>query len=302
MGISSNTRQNAPCPKRVLFPAGVKITQISTRLWTSVALSSTGDVYQWGDVGTSWTAAGEPVAHHYNKPVKVKVPSGTRFTWVSAGFASFKARGADGKMYAWGNNDDCQFGQPNSDQIFHPTPTVVSAPSGVTFARASGDGGLAVSTSRAAYVWGENHYGELGNGLRDTSTTSDGECAPASQLALPAGSVVTQAVTGWDVRGVTAFAVTADGAAYGWGENRGFLGDGLKVAYRLHPTRLKLPSSVKVVQIAAVADAFNGARAALALTSSGRIYGWGLGQSGLIGGRPDSKGSFQNHPTPVLVG
>jgi alpha-tubulin suppressor-like RCC1 family protein len=297
MGISTRTRQSSRCLAPVLIPAGVRITRIATSTWSSLALSSTGRVYQWGSLGSSSSMDGTVVLHHSNTPVAVPAPPGVRFTTISAGFGTFKARGSDGRTYAWGDNDHCQFGGSVSDRDYHPVPTAIPSP-GTTYLSATGDGGLALTNGRTIRTWGENSFGELGTGARDASRT----CAPAQSVSLPGGALVRAVETAWDVYGVANYAVTMSGAVYGWGDNRGLLGDGTRVASRLLPTRVVLPGGRKVASLSAVAESFFGSRATLALTPGGRIYGWGLGQSGLLGGKPTKKGRFPSHVAPVLVG
>lgn len=297
LGISTRTRQNSACLTRVQLPTGVRVTRIATNLWSSLALTSAGDIYQWGDLGTSWTPDDNQIQHHANTPVKVCRPAGVLFTAISAGSGTFKARGSDGRTYAWGVNDHCQFGGSVSDRDFHAIPVVVASP-GTSYLRATGDGGLAVSNARTIRTWGENTFGELGNGLRASTRT----CAPAQTVTLPGGALVSDVETAWDVYGVANYAVTTGGALYGWGDDHGLLGDGTRAVSQVRPTRVTLPGGRKVARVSAVAESFFGARATLALTPGGRIYGWGLGQSGLLGGKPTKKGRFPTRTTPVLVG
>ena len=84
-------------------------------------------------------------------------------------------------------------------------------------------------------------------------------------------------------------AATWDGRLFAWGSNTsGRLGDGGTVTQSLVP--LEIRSLQNVVAVAA------GGSHSLALTADGRVYAWGLGNSGQLG-----LGSFSNALTPTLV-
>src|SRR2546422_7083646 len=107
------------------------------------------------------------------------------------------------------------------------SPVLVQAPAGVGFA--AGAAGAAppcgVTAAGAAYCWGDNGFGQLGDG----TTTS--QSRPVLVQAPPGVSFA--AVTG----GVAhTCGVTAAGIAYCWGRNlEGQLGDGTTTTNRSTP-------------------------------------------------------------------
>src|SRR6266576_2695667 len=129
-----------------------------------------------------------------------------------------------GAAFCWGSNSSGQLGgsaasQCEPDYYGSGVPcstTAVAVAGGLTFAavsaRTSHTCGL--TTGGAAYCWGDNVQGQLGNG----STTSSGTPVPV------AGGLMFGAVSAGD--GFTC-GLTASGAAYCWGYNGvGELGNG----------------------------------------------------------------------------
>jgi alpha-tubulin suppressor-like RCC1 family protein len=77
----------------------------------------------------------------------------------------------------------------------------------------------AVDAAGAAYCWGYNDYGELGDG----SMTNSSVPVAVDSSGVLAGKILTQITAGWD----HTCALDNTGVAYCWGENGpGELGDG----------------------------------------------------------------------------
>lgn len=139
---------------------------------------------------------------------------------ISAGFADTCALTSGETVFCWGANDSGQLGN-NSIGAQSKSPVEVldstgnSALSGVV-AIAGGRGDIcAVVNGGAALCWGNNEYGQLGNGTVTDST------APAPVSGLSSG---VQAIAAGSQH---ACAATSVGAAQCWGENtQGQLGIG----------------------------------------------------------------------------
>ncbi len=94
--------------------------------------------------------------------------------------------------------------------------TPVAVAGGLTFAAVSSGQGYAcgVTTTGAAYCWGNNGNGQLGDGTTTNRTTP---------VAVAGGLKFSSVSSGW----THTCAVTAGGAAYCWGDNSaGGLGNG----------------------------------------------------------------------------
>ncbi|MFE4594805.1 DUF7507 domain-containing protein [Streptomyces laurentii] len=137
---------------------------------------------------------------------------------------------------------------------------------------------FAQTPSGTMFAWGANYFGQVGDG------TNEDRDVPADVL-LPAGVTVTKAIGGTD----HTLALTSDGRVLAWGGNAfGQLGNGTTTGSYV-PVWTTLPDGVTITDIYA-APWFS-----LALTSSGRVLGWGKGSWLGIG-------TTVNQLTPVEVG
>jgi len=133
-----------------------------------------------------------------------------------------------------------------------------------------------VTTSGAAYCWGRNIDGQLGDG-----TTTD-RTAPVLVLG---GLHVARVSTGWS----HSCALTISGAAYCWGFNaNGALGDGTMTN---HITPEPVLGGLSFAQVSA------GSEYTCSVTTSGAAYCWGLNVHGQLG---DGSLNSQSRPVPVL--
>lgn len=115
----------------------------------------------------------------------------------------------------------------------------------------------AATPSGAAYAWGSNGSGQLGNGTMNTTNNPTPE-----PVTLPSGVTVTAVATGK----VHSLAIGSDGNVYSWGYNGfGQLGDGTTFDSST-PLAITLASGVTATAIAA------GAYHSLAIGSNGTIY------------------------------
>jgi alpha-tubulin suppressor-like RCC1 family protein len=133
------------------------------------------------------------------------------------------------------------------------------------------------------YAWGDNQYGELGNGTTTNSSTP----VPVTGLS----GVTVKAVAGG---GLHSLAVTSTGAVYAWGFNgQGQLGNGtITSGGAANPTPAQV-TGLSGVNITAVAG---GGGQSLAVTSTGSVYACGNNNYGQLG-----NGTTVNSPTPIHV-
>jgi alpha-tubulin suppressor-like RCC1 family protein len=129
--------------------------------------------------------------------------------------------------------------------------------------------------SGTVYAWGDNSFGQLGDGGTNNSLT------PVPVSSISTGSLVAAGAS-------HSLALLSDGTVRAWGFNAyGQLGDGTNTESH---TPVAVSSLTNVVNIAA------GAGHSLALCSDGTVWSWGYNTSGQLG-----NGSTSNSSTPVQV-
>ena len=185
-----------------------------------------------------------------------------------------------GYALGFGNDGNGQVGAGSSNDIT-PRPTAAALPAGVTAVQVAAGYShtVAVGTDGAVYAWGSNSDGELGNGTTTPSPTP-------VRVNLPAGVTVTSVAAGY----LDSFAVTATGRVYAWGYGgQGEIGNGA-TADAHTPTAVSLPAGVSASAVSA------GYAHALAVTTSGAVYAWGINTTGQLG-----DGTLTTRSTPVPV-
>ncbi|WP_147443420.1 kelch-like protein [Corallococcus sp. AB011P] len=142
---------------------------------------------------------------------------------------------------------------------------------------AGGYHSLALRQDGTFWAWGDNGYGQLGDG----TTTQRLTPVPVQVQGLTG---VAALATGYN----HSLAVKQDGTVWAWGSNAyGQLGDGT-TTQRLTP--------VQVQGLTGVAALATGYYHSLALKQDGTVWAWGRNEYGQLG-----DGTVTNRPTPVQV-
>lgn len=201
---------------------------------------------------------------------------GTPMIGLAASGAHTCALTTAGAAYCWGYNADGELGN-NETSLVNPTPIAVSG--AITFASLSVSKVEGVScgltAAGAAYCWGDNDDGEIGDGTRTQRMTPTPVAGGLTFKSLAVGTV--------HVCGVS-----TSGTAYCWGFSaNGAFGDG-STGLRLTPT-VAAPGMTFESIVA-------GQDFTCALTAAGAAYCWGRGTTGELG-----NGNGTNSATPVAV-
>jgi alpha-tubulin suppressor-like RCC1 family protein len=207
--------------------AGQSLTQIAAGDGYTCAVASSGAAYCWGL--NSWGGLGDGSYADSSVPVAVStsgVLAGRALVQITAAsFGHTCALDSAGAAYCWGINSDGEIGTGSASAAGSNVPVAVST-SGVLAGKTLTQIGTgefhtcALASTGAAYCWGLNSAGELGNG----STTDASAPVPVTTSGVLAGKTLTQIGTGG---GNYTCAVDTAGASYCWGANvNGGLGNG----------------------------------------------------------------------------
>jgi uncharacterized protein (TIGR03437 family) len=259
---------------------------------TSLAVKSDGTVWVWGynvhgQLGDSTNT---------NSDLPVQVSGLTGLVKIAGGLYHTLALKSDGTVWAWGYNVEGELG--NGSSANSNTPIAVDGLTGVV-AVAGGGAIIATDTPFATdplvsslgvaalghsltlksdgtvWAWGDNQYGQLGNGSNANSHVPVAVSGLNGVVAIAAG-------------GIHSLALKGDGTVWAWGDNsRGQIGNGSNVNSDV-PVVVSGPNGV--VAIAA------GAYHSLALKGDGTVWAWGDNQNGELG-----DGSYVDSNVPVEV-
>jgi alpha-tubulin suppressor-like RCC1 family protein len=181
LGNGTNTDSNIPVPVSNLS----NVTRIAAGQFHSMALKQDGTVWAWGY--NYFGTLGNDTNTDSNIPVPVSNLSNV--TAIAAGGSHSLALKQDGTVRAWGSNGSGTLGD-GTDRHFSYIPVPVSNLSNVTAIAAGGSHSLALKQDRTAWAWGNNLYGQLGNG---TDIDYSNVPVPVSNLsnvtAIAAGSI-----------------------------------------------------------------------------------------------------------------
>jgi alpha-tubulin suppressor-like RCC1 family protein len=258
--LGDGTKTDSNVPVRVKLPRGVKVVAISAGFGHSLAVTSSGQVFAWGNNQRGQLGDGSTTDRL--TPVRVHLPAGTKVTAVSAGAIFSLALTSTGRVLAWGLNHRGQLGIGVTRD--RHIPVRVKLPRGVkvTGIAAGYTFGLAVTSSGRVFAWGNNDSGQLGIG------TTFGSDIPV-RVHLAAGTKVIAVAAGAD----HSLALTASGHVLAWGMNNyGQLGLPAN-----HPAQSKVPVRMPLPPHAKVAAISGGFIDSLLLTKSGTILARGVG-------------------------
>jgi len=209
LGDGGTNESSGPVPVKGL--TGVKA--ISAGATFSLALLENGTVMAWGDNEAGQLGSGK--AGNSTTPVAVKGLKGV--TAISAGGDFALALMSDGTVQSWGSNEFGQLGaEGNEEEAGSNVPVPVAGLTGVAQVAAGANHALALLEGGTVMAWGEDAYGELGNGAIKTRQQT-----PVAVSGLSGVSAVSAG-------GQDSVARLTNGNVMTWGINAwGTLGDGV---------------------------------------------------------------------------
>ncbi|MCD5348388.1 hypothetical protein [Agromyces sp. S2-1-8] len=293
-------------PTQVIMPEGAQVARASAGINTSIAVTTTGEAYTWGN---------PDVGGNTSTPTRVEALVGEDIVGVSSGGYFYLAWTSDGSLYSWGEPGGGRLGRGGDAQV----PGRVTAQGVNTLAVTTADAGrffgtASLSDGATVVMWGQDYSGTGGvtasglpaesptaglsagnkfvfawteNGALYSTTTS------AFALVSPPANIIGAEVTIQAAGPSSYFVWRSTGELFSWGSNSaGQLGLGDTVD-RSTPTLVTLPAGAQPLSVAA-----GGAHALLA-AGNGTFSAAGSNGLGQLGTN-DTVGR-NTFSTPVLI-
>lgn len=161
LGLGDNKDRDIPCVIKEL--SDKKIVSLSCGDRHSFAISEDGVVYGWGSNEFGQLGCmrkGDSIL----KPILIEGLIGLKVLQISSGDRHSVAVTNTGAVYTWGCGSDGQCGHGNFESV--ERPKLVDGLKGmyVTHVRCGHNFSMVVTKFHGIYTWGNNTYGQLGNG------------------------------------------------------------------------------------------------------------------------------------------
>lgn len=269
LGTASAASLAQPGP-RVEGEATLRMREIAAGASHTCGLSSSGEIYCWGDNRTGQLGDGSTTSR--SEPVRVG--GGGGFRQIVAGWQHTCALSGNGGAVCWGSNADGQLGRSSGPVA--STPGSVSGGHRFSALSAGSAHTCGLRSDGQVLCWGSNDFGQLGDGSRELRPRATPVEADRSFRSVTAGA---QHTCGID----------EDGAALCWGRNvYGQLGDGSGQDQTV-PTPVE--GDRRFQTLTGLGSHTCG------LTAAGERFCWGYNANGQLG-----DGSRANRPLPTPVG
>ncbi|XP_062227207.1 PH, RCC1 and FYVE domains-containing protein 1-like isoform X2 [Phragmites australis] len=234
-------------PKRVSGPLeGLQVSAVSCGTWHTALITSSGQLYTFGDGTFGVLGHGNRESISYPKEVEslkglrtISVSCGVWHTAAVVEVIISQSNASSGKLFTWGDGDKYRLG--HGDRSSKLIPTCVSSLIDYNFHKAACGHTLTIGLTTSGHIFtvGSSVYGQLGN------PNNDGRYPRLVEQKLGGGGVVEVACGSYHVA-----ILTNAGEVYTWGKGaNGRLGHG-DIADRKVPTLVEALRDRSVKRIA----------------------------------------------------
>ena len=261
----------------------LRIAQIATGSFHSVALTELGEVFSWGS--GRFGRLGHGRQSDEPRPRAIRALHALRVQGICAGKFHTMCIVEDGNIYAWGRGDEGQLGVRLTAKSVFTVPRCVNffrfLPRGerARYIFAGRRHTFAISASGFVYCWGRNVEGQLG-----LSYSSDAVMTPQVNFQLSGKHIIALACSNHTL------ALTINGRVLSFGKGDRFqLGRG-EQGNRHDPMVIDRLLHTRIVHVAAALHH------SVCLDHRGRVYTFGWNRSGQLG-----HGSTANKGFPTRI-
>jgi len=231
----------AYCSTPVQVGTDSHYSAVSAGTGHALALKDDGSLWAWGDDyygelgdGCYYDSTTSPnqfvcaTRNTLNSNVPELIDSNSRYAAIAAGYFYSLAVKTDGTLWAWGNNEHADLGTGESKATYNVPKQIGDGfsldPRALSASKFSVLGNttvyyhsLALKSNGSLWAWGDNTFGQLGDGGRTPVSAPE-------QILATSGDVFTTVSAG---DGDHSLAIKSDGSLWAWGSNScGQLGDG----------------------------------------------------------------------------
>jgi alpha-tubulin suppressor-like RCC1 family protein len=291
----------------------------------SVALKADGTVWTWGTSADGRLGRPTPTTDIY--PTPGQVPTLSNVIAISAGYHHALALKNDGSLWAWGLNLNGQIGD-GTVGMSNLKQTPVKVLDDVAAMTAGEASSLAIKHDGSLWAWGDNRYGQLGDGTFSSSYAPKRIMFGVRSVSLRTfTTLIVKAdnslwACGWngygqigdnsktDVSTPTkvlenialpvaaspfSAALKTDGTILTWGNNSfGTLGDGASI-FKNTPALVAAANGNRFTAITA------GQQTGFGLRADGSVWGWGYSANGEVGDGGSGSGNLISAPRKVIA-
>ncbi len=288
-GTTSMTAQSEPSTT-VTFPAEagrIAAAGVDCGDEFSCALTERHALYCWGKNDHGQLGDGTTTRH--GTPALIAGPSDVRHFSAGANFAC--AVDATQRVWCWGAGQQHQLGDGAFAPSDRPTPGLVMGVASASAVSSGGQHSCAIVTgsggSGQVMCWGDNTYGQLGDGTTPARTAAVAVSGITDAVSIAAG-------------GFHTCVVRSGGEIRCWGSNdHGQLGNGAAGAPIAMPTAVTGAWTTDTTATIQGVTAGGAHTCALVNASTSRVYCWGFNQWGQLG--DGSMGVDRRAPVPAML-
>ena len=271
--LGDGTNANSTQPVKVAKLSGVEAISGGGAPSYSLALKDDGTVWAWGDNRASQGTRiggqlGDDEITSSNTPLQVSdLPGGIEA--IAAGAEHGLALKDDGTVWAWGYNFFGQLGNGTTTDS-SSKPVQVSELDGIEAIAAGGSFSLALKDDGTVWAWGNNWFGQLGDGTTTDGTQTTCEVTMIGGRTSSSCPDSNTPVEMSEIGGIEAIAAGGahglalkdDGTVWAWGMNQdGQLGNG---TYTLGTSTPGINTPVQVSNLSSVKAIAGGGQHSLA--------------------------------------
>lgn len=221
-----------------------------------LAIKADGTLWAWGYNYFGQLGNGTTSGFSEGNPNPTQIGTANNWTSISSGYNHNLAIKADGSLWSWGENTLGQAGTGNTSTTGISVPVQIASSSKWRTISAGGFYSMAISANGTLWTWGDNYYGELGNGTTATET-----------VPVQIGTDRWKSI---DAGRNHVIALKTDGTVWIWGDELG--------------ANSNVPSTpMQKAELTGIAQISAGEGYSLAVKSNGQLFSWGLNTAGQLG-------------------